>query len=311
MKRIFKRIWLRLYRLSARLGLESLFFRASYTLATRLLGSRRVQQVLFPNQVALVQSFLQRTELQATHPVTPTVRQLLLETTVALWCYVANPANAWSAAEIERDFVVENWHVFEQAHSAGRGVLLLLSHYGLSRAIFPFMRQQGHDGPMVYLKAKKRRLSVGQELTDLERMLRSAQDLVEAQQTLASGGVAYILPDGTYGATSVTLPIYDRMRHFKTGFAELVVSSGACAMPVTAVPRADGKLCITFYPPFEVGSPAMSQSARVEMLVRQYAAHLAQIWALSPGSTRHMHRHLHGTKVYVAESPAGTGMGTL
>lgn len=303
MQRIFKRIWLGLYRMSARLGLARPFFRASYALAAWLLGSRRVQQAFFPKQVALVQTFLQRTGLETTHPVTPTVRQLLLETTVLLWRYASNRAGTWRAAEIERDFVVENWDLFEQAHGAGRGVLLLLSHYGLERAIFPFMRQRGYDGPMVHFTAKQRRQPAGQEVTDLEMILRSAQDLVEAQQALASGGIAYILPDGTYGAASVTLPFYDRMRHFKIGFAELVVSSGACAMPVTAVPRADGSLCITFYPPFAAGSSNMSQSDRVEMLVQQYAEHLAQLWALSPGSARHkMHRHLHDTKIYAAET---------
>ena len=76
-KRTFKRIWLRLYRMSARLGLDSLFFRASYASAALLLGSRRVQQVFFPKQVGLVQTFLQRTGLETTHPVTPTVRQVL------------------------------------------------------------------------------------------------------------------------------------------------------------------------------------------------------------------------------------------
>lgn len=242
-----KRIWLRLYHVSARLGLDSLFFRVSYVLAAWLLGSRRVQQVFFPKQVALIQTFLQRTGLETTHPVTPTVRQLLLEERVLMWRYRSNPAGVWRAAEIERDVVVENWGLFEQAHGAGRGVLLLLSHYGLHRAIFPFMRQRGYDGPLVYFNAKRRRLPVGQELTELARMLRSAQDLVEAQHALTAGGIAYILPDGSYGGAAITLPFYDRERHFKIGFAELVVSSGACALPVTAIPRADGKLCITFY----------------------------------------------------------------
>lgn len=299
-----KRIWLRLYRMSARLGLESFFFRASYALAARLLGSRRVQQTFFPSQVALVKNFLQRTGLQATHPVTPAVRQLLLEETVLLWRYASNLSDKWSATEIERDFVVENWGLFEQAHSAGRGVLLLLSHYGLHRAIFPFMRQRGYDGPIVYANAKRRRLPAGYVMADLERMLRSAQDLVEAQHALTAGGIAYILPDGTYGGAAITLPFYDRKRHFKIGFAELVVSSGACAMPVTAVPRADGKLCITFYPPFTDSSPNMSQPERVEMLVRQYAAHLAHLWVLSPASAHHMHRHLYDTKIYAADASA-------
>ena len=306
MKRIFKRtvkrIWLRLYRMNARLGLDSLFFRASYALAARLLGSRRVQQAFFPKQVALVQTFLQRTGLETTHPVTPTVRQLLLEETVLLWRYGSNPRGAWRAAEIERDVVVENWGLFEQAYSAGRGVLLLPSHFGLQRAIFPFMRQRGVVGPSVYANAKRWRLPAGYAMTDMERMLRSAQDLVEAQQALTAGGIAYILPDGSYGAVAVTLPFYNRQRHFKTGFAELVVSSGACAMPVTAVPRADGKLCITFYPPFTDSSPNSSQPERVELLVQQYATHLAHLWALSPGSAQHMHRHLYDTKIYAAES---------
>lgn len=292
--RVLRDIWLRLYRISVAWGLERPYFQASCVLAWRLLGSYPVQKAFFPIQVDLIQQFMHATGLQATHSVPQTVQQRLLESTLMKWRY-ENAADCLSAKDIKRYFVFKNWHLFEQAQRSGRGVLFVLSHYGLPKVFIALMRQRGYHGKVIRLRIKQRLQAEGREVTQINRMLMSASDLMIAQEALTDGGIAYILSDGNHGAVAGVRALFGQMRPFRGGFAELAMTTGAVIMPVTAVPRKDGQVCITFFEPLDSGSAAINHQARVEHLITQYAEHLTQIYAHSPGSVRlnFMHRFLY------------------
>lgn len=276
-------MWLRLDRLSAVLGLEHVYFRASWLLASRLLGSPVVQRRIASARVELFRRFLEATGLAEIHSVADTVRQHLLEATLVNWRYL-HAAPGHRDVVLARDVVVENGHLLEQALQSGQGVLFVMSHYGAPRVFIEAMRQRGYEGRAIRAKVKKRLRDAGEEVTDLARMLRSAQDLVEAQRLLENRGVVYILPDGKYGRSGVVLPLYGRTYRVMTGFAELALSSGAAVVPVSAVPGADGTLRVTLHPPLDAGPAAMRRQERIERLAAQYAAFLSQSWASSPGS---------------------------
>jgi hypothetical protein len=292
--RRLRRIWLRLHRVSVIYGMERHYFRVSCAVARRILGSALVQKVFFPRQVKMIEHFLQATNLQATHTVTATVQQRLLESTLLKWRYEDTVAEL-RAEEVARDFVIENWSLFEQAHRSGRGVLFTLSHYGLPKVLITLMQRRGYHGHAIRRQIKKRLQAEAKEVTEMDRVLTSVSDLLTAQEALTNGGIAYIVADGGYGVVTLVCDLFGRVRPFRGGFAELALATGAVVVPVTAVPRKDGQVVITFFEPLDSGSVAMGHQARIEHLITQYAEHLAGIYARSPGSiyTTSIHRFLY------------------
>lgn len=278
-----KRYWLCLYRISAQYGYGELFLKVSYHGLTKLFANPWLQKQLFPAKVELIEKFLVCTN--SDRQAAQVLQQRLFETSLLGLRY----QDAWlhfDAAKLDQYFVVEGWQRFAQAYQTGRGVLLALSHIGLPKVLIHYLKAHGYSGPAIRQQMRVRLQATGEEMSPLNRMLLSARDLAEANQSLASGGIAYILPDGKQGATTIAYPFWGRLRHFRTGFAELALTSGAVVLPAVCIPQLNGKFSIKFFEPFDLGTPAINRQERVELLVHQYADHLAQLWALAPGSLR-------------------------
>jgi len=289
--------WLRLYRLGVRCGCDAAFSGISQRLFANLFGNQRVQKQLFPSQVDLIHRFL--IAIDSAHEPSQVVQQNILETTLLRWRY--QDATMYSSSQaLERHFVVENWHLFEQAHETGHGVLFALSHYGLSRALINYMRARGYDGVTIRLCMGRRLRAADEAVSPLNKMLMSARDLAAAHQALEMGGIAHIVPDGTRGRATIVYPFFDRRRHFRTGFAELALATGAITLPATAIPHLNGKVHIKFFEPFDSGTHEMGHEARMRQLIAQYADHLTDIWTTSPGSVLvgHMQRFLYDAETY-------------
>ena len=92
------------------------------------------------------------------------------------------------------------------------------------------------------------------------------------------------------GKTGVLLlPFLQRLRPFRTSFAELALLTGAVVLPVSAILDRQGIPEITFYPSFDVGDEAQPKSERIEQMVKQYAGFLETEWVKTPGNIRLLH----------------------
>lgn len=285
--------WLRLYRLSVRYGYGGQFLRMNRQLLTKLFANPGLQKQFFPAQVELIERFLACTKLE--HNVAQVVQQHLFEATLRRL-----GAQDATAVPLAQHIVVEQWQLFEQAYRTGQGVLLALSHYGLSKELIRCMKARGYTGPVIRLHERARLQAAGEELSPLNRMLLRARDLAEAHQALTAGGIAYILPDGRQGTTMIAHPFFGRIRHFRTGFAELALTAGSIVLPAVGIPHVNGKFYIKFFEPLDSGASALNRQARIALLVGQYAEHLAQLWTLSPGSLAaiQLHRFLYDCEQY-------------
>lgn len=268
-------------------------FRASWVIASWLLGAPVLQRLLARNRVALFEHFLRETGLDATHTLANTVRQSLLEDTLLRARFKARTLRARSG-QLQPDLEVENWQRVEAARQSGRGLLFALSHHGLPRLFIAWMRERGFAGVAVRMGVRARLQSSGAEATSPAAALLSARDLLTARRDLQAGGNAFILPDGKHGRDGTRTTLYGHERWVRSGFADLALTSGATVLPVDVVCGSAGSIRATIGEPLDPGSSSMPHEQRVELLARQYVDHLARIWARSPGSVHlsHVRRYL-------------------
>lgn len=100
-------------------------------------------------------------------------------------------------------------------------------------------------------------------------------------------------------------PVADQ-RKVSTMLKQLVSTFKSVVLPAVCIPQLNGKFSIKFFEPFDLGMPAINRQERIELLVHQYAEHLAQLWALAPGSLRinDIYQFLYEYEQYDAPAPA-------
>jgi len=119
--------------------------------------------------------------------------------------------------------------------------------------------------------------------------------LLAAKRVLALGGIVYILPDEQDGLSrGIPVPVHGRTRRFKTGFAELALDTGAPVVPVSmGIDVLRREVALSFLEPLDAGPAGMPRAARVEGLVRRYAAYLGEEWRRWPGTVFMKHKRAH------------------
>lgn len=124
------------------------------------------------------------------------------------------------------------------------------------------------------------------------------QQLDTARRLLQQGKLIDISADGIQGySTALTLPFHNRVRPFWTSFAELALMTDAqirvfnTALSTT---QPQGPVHVQVSEPLSLASTSLPYADRVEALVRQYVAHLQQIWGTRPWLVPwyQMERHL-------------------
>jgi KDO2-lipid IV(A) lauroyltransferase len=177
---------------------------------------------------------------------------------------------------------------------AGKGLIILNSHLGLSRCIPLTLLRQGYE--LHSMEAVNVLGKIGAKGADRLNVIEvggGASFLLRqtfvARRVLLDGGMLHLVADGLKGSSGVLVPFHGRMRRLATGFAELAVSTGAAVVPVIANMDVNGQIHVEFFEPLDTPSSDLDRREQVEGLIRQYVSFLQARWSDDPGSVRMHH----------------------
>ncbi|TCK18175.1 KDO2-lipid IV(A) lauroyltransferase [Thiogranum longum] len=189
---------------------------------------------------------------------------------------------------------------------AGKGLIIISSHIGLSRSIPLLLLRQGYD--LHSVEAANVLEKIGAKGADRLKVIEVGggasfllRQTYQARRVLMGGGILHMVPDGLKGSSGIEVPFHGRIRNLATGFAELAVSTGAAVVPVIANMDVNGRIHVAFSAPLDTGSEALERQERIEGLISQYASYLEARWSDDPGSVR-MHHVEHYLGLPVATS---------
>jgi hypothetical protein len=298
--RLLHKIDHKLYLMSAKIQREPMLYRAEAQFFAWLCGQPWAQRRYWPAKVAVVERFLQQTNLlMANSQLTPTqvIQQALFcDNFIRHWRW---RLNTWQPQQLAQIVTVRGWDAWRTAYEQRKGIILLSYHTLAARLILPWLAHAA-VAPSLVLGSRYQVDNTG-DLPNSPFLY--ARQLHAARSCLAVGGVVQILPDGFQGSGGISLPLYQRTRLFRTAFAELALSTGAIVTPASAILNLAGKIEITFHPPLCVGEKSQPRSEQMEALVKQYVAFLHTEWCAAPGniSIGHMEQFLKNSNPIVQE----------
>lgn len=130
---------------------------------------------------------------------------------------------------------------------------------------------------------------------DIAQRFFLAEQMNRARQILQRGGIVKFPVDGHQGTSKgIEVPFHGRLRRFRTGFAELAMTTDTDAVMAISKMKPNEPVHIKFVGPFERGEKKMAYGERVELLVSQYIALLHDSWTEMPWMVPwyQMERHL-------------------
>lgn len=188
---------------------------------------------------------------------------------------------------------VKGHSVFLRSYHKGRGVVLIPGHYGLPHFDLFVLNRMGFDdvftlGGIDYdfkLLGLKRSKQMKLELEPQKNFLFRSLSFYRARSVLERGGVVRIAPDGSHGTSGVYIPFHGRLRLFRSGFAELAVTTGADVIPFFLSFHVSGRFYAEFLSPLDIEEVhKMNRQEKIEVLLRKYACLLEKRWSEEPGN---------------------------
>ena len=219
--------------------------------------------------------------------------------TVVQGFFALNYLHGWRASSIsrmrsfnlKRRLKVIGLEAFKSHCEAGKGVILLGSHYGLPAATFSLLPRLGYRNFYTIIGEK------GAESVKFKGMKKAWQPrllvfkrggegdafsmLFEARELLEKGNILHLLGDGAHGRASHNLSFLGKLRGYRATFAELAVLTGSPLVPVFVTPD-KGKIKLEFCPALDTGNPEADREDRVNAIVKQYSALLENKWMENP-----------------------------
>jgi lauroyl/myristoyl acyltransferase len=251
-------------------------------------GNRLVQTLLFSQQCRLIHAFL--SELPGSQTEAEVLRTSLASQIWKNWRLTALSRS--TPQQFQTWVNIIGLDILQHAYQQGRGVILLSSHSALTQItrfvlarmkIVDFLSLGNNFYEIEDAELQRMAYHSKQEQRQAE-MPKLIGQLYRGKKVLERGGVFGIAGDGYHGESGVTIPFHGRQRHFRAGFAELAVRTGATVIPVFISAQPAGHVQVAFDAPLKPGSSDSGHAERVESLIRQYAALLEQYWARAPGN---------------------------
>lgn len=154
----------------------------------------------------------------------------------------------------------------ERALREGRGVMLVLPHYGnweLQGAVWALL---GYDLHIFYLDMRMRKLS---DLLNRQRLrsgvhLIARSELKKSVRVLRENRILAVIADQDGGEAGIALPFFGRKVSFPPGAARLQRMTGATVLPNVLVREADDTYTFRLEPPVEMDRT--SDKARDEIV---------------------------------------------
>lgn len=162
---------------------------------------------------------------------------------------------------------IEGQHYLDEAISEGRGVILLVFHFGAASMGFVALNARGYDAqPHMYrgttyegqvfdwmARAATRRLAATESKGGL-RIIYHRPDMgfVMLLRRLRRGGIVGMNGDGMMATEFVEVPFLSTTLHLPTGPARLAAESGAPLVPLFTMPQGLWKHHMVLHPPLTV-----------------------------------------------------------
>jgi len=297
------RLWLYANRASTYIQGEGIFYRWSTWLLGWLCGIHYVQQYFFSDNIRLLQRFISEEEIPV-HNMELVQKQFFMQECLRIMRY-EHALDHLSPSQLNQIIEIDSWDIFEQAYKAGNGVLLAMSHCGITRALLIYLDKIGLEFEVIgdiYRQLSKLQAND----PALQKSIMHAKQLHAAFETLTEGQIACILPDGRHGTMSKKAPFLSRSCSFATGFAELACVTDAVVIPVEVMVDASQTIRIKFYAPLDKEAGTTDQE-KVDALVEQYAMHLGQVWRDMPANTKtnRLYDYLNGRWDHADQSDIG------
>jgi amino acid adenylation domain-containing protein len=236
-----------------------------------------IQSTLFRRQVRLVQECLPLVTRSA-NDQSDVIRQSLACNLWGQWRRAA--LSQCTSEEFERWVTVTGFPILQESCQEGHGVVLITSHLASLGVLWAALHRGGFDDLF----------GVGYRYSFFEvpEGLSLGSQLYEGKRVLKRGGIVMIVADGYMGSSrGIEFSLFGRRRVFRTGFAELAVSTGAAIVPASVSMDTTGHVDVRFLPPLEI--PGLSHEQQIESLVLQYVEILRREWAENLGNLRWKH----------------------
>jgi lauroyl/myristoyl acyltransferase len=178
---------------------------------------------------------------------------------------------------------VDGLEHLERARAGGRGVVVLMLHYGMARLVFPALKALGHDSYQHFFRAATYAGSTFgwvakaamNELVRLEESSglnliyhRPGLTFTVLARHLKRGDILAVAADGMTGTEFVDVPFLDGVMRFPTGPARLAAVSRAPIVPVFALLEGLNRHRLCIHPPIDCPTNSM---VAAEGTVRAYA----------------------------------------
>lgn len=196
-------------------------------------------------------------------------------------------------AKRARWVTVKGEPILRQSLEKGKGVVVVNNHYPASTLVLLLLQEMGiHD--LLGIRGRpelSRSMGVRQhdEVVPHDANALATEDglrlMALARQTLMKGGVVHMAGDGCRGAGRVPFDYHGKRVHFRTGFAELALGTGADVVPVFAPLYPDGNVVVEFLEPLTYDAATSAHEEAVTRLVTRYATLLAERWGKEPWNT--------------------------
>lgn len=207
----------------------------------------------------------------------------------------------------DRIIVFDGIEHLANARAKGRGVILVSYHSPTGSIATALLAQYTDTGPILTISPAVAHWIVESEeparlqTSNLNQIAMATAVAVRGQRILKEGGIVQVYNDiASPEAGTFSFFIGGRVYDFKSGFAELALSTGASVIPVYSTHQADGRIRIRILPPLEPLANA-NHPAQVRDLVEQYARFVENTWRNVPESISWYVTQLHFERPVVAE----------
>jgi lauroyl/myristoyl acyltransferase len=181
----------------------------------------------------------------------------------------------------------------DAALATGRGVVIAHTHTLLGELFWTWLDHAGIDRGITLLQwAFTKSKEVAED--PKTRAIETARELRSCIELLRKGGLVHAFGDGQDGRDSIKVPVHNRMRPYRVGWATMAVSAKSPVVTAAVALGAGGKMSIMIGPQISDDTPGLTDKQRVEALVRAYAKHHERLWMGRPANVTpyHMKQHI-------------------
>jgi hypothetical protein len=226
-----------------------------------------------------------------------------------------NALSRYDEAAFRRWVRVEGESILDDLQSAGRPVLLVSFHTGISRLVPLVALRQGHR-PVLIEPEPYLRIMGARGAERLESILLRGEsakfwmkELYQANKVMAGKGIVHLAMDGLQGGGGVNRPFLGRQRVFHVSLAQLALQQDAAIVLGYGTLDERGQVAIHFVGPVETGERGQSMEARVACFLDSYIGVIEDVWRHDLGNVapRHLHQYLHAWPADAGGGAAASG----